>query len=141
MHGGNHQGDLASRTITLEGNRFYLDVKENQRGRFIKIAEMSADGRKNQIMMSFSTANQFHQNLTKFMEFYRGLGEVDSYNLKQSKHVKVENKSFYFDMKSNHQGKYLSISEVRGNYRNSILVPESGWRNVRDVLDEFIKEN
>ena len=39
-------GDLASRTITLEGKRFYLDVKENQRGRFIKIAEMSADGRK-----------------------------------------------------------------------------------------------
>jgi len=223
MYGGSQgQGDLASRTITLEGKRFYLDVKENQRGRFIKIAEMSADGRKNQIMMTFSTAGQFHQNLTKFMEFYRGLGEVDSYNLKQgelktevmykddkkyhmdlkenargrflkvsetnahsrfhvfipadgmrefkqnigeliegfdtgaayeggdsspsqtegqSKHVRVENKSFYFDMKSNHQGKYLSISEVRGNYRNSILVPESGWRNVRDVLDEFIKEN
>ena len=40
------QGDLASRTLTLEGKRFYLDVKENQRGRFIKIAEMSADGRK-----------------------------------------------------------------------------------------------
>jgi len=223
MYGGSQgQGDLASRTITLEGKRFYLDVKENQRGRFIKIAEMSADGRKNQIMMTFSTAGQFHQNLTKFMEFYRSLGEVDSYNLKQgelktevmykddkkyhmdlkenargrflkvsetnahsrfhvfipadgmsefkqnigeliegfdngaayeggdsspsqtegqSKHVKVENKSFYFDMKSNHQGRYLSISEVRGNYRNSILVPESGWRNVRDVLDEFIKEN
>ena len=30
----------------MEGKRFYLDVKENQRGRFIKIAEMSADGRK-----------------------------------------------------------------------------------------------
>jgi len=44
--GGQGQGDLASRTITLEGKRFYLDVKENQRGRFIKIAEMSADGRK-----------------------------------------------------------------------------------------------
>jgi len=222
MYGGNQGGDLASRTITLEGKRFYLDVKENQRGRFIKIAEMSADGRKNQIMMTFSTAGQFHQNLTKFIEFYRGLGDVDPYNLRQgelktevmykddkkyhmdlkenargrflkvsetnahsrfhvfipadgmrefkqnigeliegfdngaayeggdsspsqnegmSKHVKVENKSFYFDMKSNHQGRYLSISEVRGNYRNSILVPESGWRNVRDVLDEFIKEN
>merc|ERR1712014_39027 len=200
------QGDLASRTLVLESKRFYLDVKENQRGRFIKIAEMSADGRKNQILMSFSTAGQFHQNLTKFIEFYRGLGEVDTWDLRQgelktevmykddkkyhmdlkenargrflkvsetnghsrfhvfipadgmrefkhdngdslppadgqSKHIRIENKSFYFDMKSNHQGRYMSISEVRGNYRNSILVPESGWRNVRDVLDEFIKEN
>ena len=33
----------------LESKRFYLDVKENQRGRFIKIAEISADGRKNQV--------------------------------------------------------------------------------------------
>ena len=40
------QGDLASRTLVLESKRFYLDVKENQRGRFIKIAEISADGRK-----------------------------------------------------------------------------------------------
>ena len=40
------KGDLASRTLVLESKRFYLDVKENQRGRFIKIAEISADGRK-----------------------------------------------------------------------------------------------
>ena len=32
--------------MVLESKRFYLDVKENQRGRFIKIAEISADGRK-----------------------------------------------------------------------------------------------
>ena len=43
------QGDLASRNLVLESKRFYLDVKENQRGRFIKIAEISADGRKNQV--------------------------------------------------------------------------------------------
>jgi hypothetical protein len=42
-------GDLASRTLVLESKRFYLDVKENSRGRFIKIAEISADGRKNQV--------------------------------------------------------------------------------------------
>ena len=40
------QGDLASRSLVLESKRFYLDVKENKRGRFIKIAEISADGRK-----------------------------------------------------------------------------------------------
>lgn len=40
------QGDLASRTLVLESKRFYLDVKENQRGRFIKVAEISSDGRK-----------------------------------------------------------------------------------------------
>lgn len=56
-------GDLASKTLVLENKRFYLDVKENNRGRFIKFAEISADGRKNQIMMTLPTAAQFRQHL------------------------------------------------------------------------------
>merc|ERR1711983_756000 len=77
------QGDLASRTLVLESKRFYLDVKENQRGRFIKIAEISADGRKNQILMTFSTAGVFNQNLLKFIEFYEDVDKLDPDNLKQ----------------------------------------------------------
>merc|ERR1711892_324003 len=211
------QGDLASRTLNLESKRFYLDVKENQRGRFIKIAEISADGRKNQILMSLSTTAQFSQNLIEFIEFHRDLKEVDPDNLfqgelksevmykddkkyhmdlkenargrflkvsetftrgysrfqvfipadgmvefqrnlrelieeydngdveeslqvPQNQHLRIENKNFYFDVKRNQQGRYMSISEVKGNYRNSILLPESGWESFRDVLDSFVKQ-
>ena len=58
----------------------------------------------------------------------------------QNKHLRIENKNFYFDIKRNQQGRYMSISEVKGNYRNSILVPESGWENFRDVLDDYVKQ-
>ena len=58
----------------------------------------------------------------------------------QNKHLRIENKNFYFDIKRNQQGRYMSISEVKGNYRNSILVPECGWENFRDVLDEYVKQ-
>ena len=34
----------------------------------------------------------------------------------------------------------MSISEVKGNFRNSILVPESGWESFRDVLDDYVKQ-
>ena len=66
--------------------------------------------------MSFSTANQFHQNLTKFMEFYRGLGEVDSYNLKQGE-LKTEvmykdDKKYHMDLKENARGRFLKVSET-----------------------------
>jgi len=231
------QGDLASRTLVLESKRFYLDVKENQRGRFIKIAEISADGRKNQILMTFSTAALFSQNLILFIDFYHDLDKLDPDNLRQgelksevmykddkkyhmdlkenargrflkvsetftrgysrfqvfipadgmaefqhnlgelideydngeakrgtrklkvvkddydpagdaeealsapqNKHLRIENKNFYFDIKRNQQGRYMSISEVKGNFRNSILVPESGWESFRDVLDDYVKQ-
>ena len=61
----------ASRTLVLESKRFYLDVKENSRGRFIKIAEISADGRKNQILMTLPTAAQFRQHLVSMIQAVR----------------------------------------------------------------------
>lgn len=37
----NNQGEeLATRTISIQAKRFYLDVKQNNRGRFIKFAEV-----------------------------------------------------------------------------------------------------
>ena len=210
--------DLASRTIFLDPKRFYLDVNENQRGRFLKIAEVSADGRKNQILMTFSTANVFSENLLKMMDFYDGLHRHNPDNLRQgelkaevmyqgekkyhmdlkenargrflkvsetfnrgsggssrdqifipadamgelqqnlaeliqeydngdeafeeendyqgspnNKFLRIENKNFYFDIKTNQLGCYMSIAEVKGNHRNSILIPESGWDQFREM--------
>jgi len=36
--------ELASRTLQIQSKRFYLDVKENRRGRFLKIAEVQIIG-------------------------------------------------------------------------------------------------
>jgi len=215
--GSEAQFDMASRSLVLENKKFYLDVQENQRGRFIKIAEISPEGRKNQILMTFSTAAQFNQNLVSFIDVYRNLKKLDPDNLRQgelksevmykddkkyhmdlkenargrflkvsettrgysrfqvfipadgmeefqhnigelideydegeaeeetfpapqNKHLRIENKNFYFDIKSNQQGRYMSISEVKGNFRNSLLVPESGWESFRDVLDDYVKQ-
>ncbi len=103
MGGGGRGGDLASRTIVLESKRFYLDVKENTRGRFIKIAEISADGRKNQILMTLPTASQFRQHLTGFIDHYAGLGPVDPNHLVQgeikSEVMFKEDKKYHIDLK------------------------------------------
>ena len=32
--------DLLTKTLQIQSKRFYLDVKENRRGRFIKLAEV-----------------------------------------------------------------------------------------------------
>ena len=110
------QGDLASRTLVLESKRFYLDVKENQRGRFIKIAEISADGRKNQILMTFSTAALFSQNLVAFIDFYKDLEKVDPDNLKQgelkSEVMYKDDKKCHMDLKENARGRFLKVSET-----------------------------
>ena len=62
--------------------------------------------------------------------------QVDALAAPQNRHLRVENKNLYFDIKRNAQGRYMTMSEVKGNFRNSILIPEIGWENFRDVLDD-----
>lgn len=35
--------ELATKMLQIQHKRFYLDVKQNRRGRFIKVAEVSVD--------------------------------------------------------------------------------------------------
>jgi PurA ssDNA and RNA-binding protein len=56
-----------------------------------------------------------------------------------SKQLHIENKIFYIDLKSNHNGKYLKISEKSGGRRHNILVPESGVEDLMSAITEATK--
>ena len=60
--------------LQIQSKRFYLDVKQNKRGKFIKVAEISADGRRSQIFLALSTAAEFRDQLSTFSDFYSSLG-------------------------------------------------------------------
>lgn len=38
---GQMEQELATKMLQIQSKRFYLDVKQNRRGRFIKVAEVS----------------------------------------------------------------------------------------------------
>jgi hypothetical protein len=83
---------------------------------------------------------EFQQNLGELIDEYDNGDAEEALTAPQNRHLKIENKNFYFDIKSNQQGRYMSVSEVKGNFRNSILIPEIGWESFRDVLDDYVKQ-
>ena len=117
-------------------------MKENPRGRFIKMAEISPDGRKNQILMTLPTAAAFryllserpHMELTKILrilnvylicsrhhlvsmiEFYAELEGVDPERLTQgelrSEVMFKDDKKYHIDLKENARGRFLKVSET-----------------------------
>jgi len=38
-----NEQELATKMLQIQSKRFYLDVKQNRRGKFIKVAEVSID--------------------------------------------------------------------------------------------------
>ena len=56
-----------------------------------------------------------------------------------SKHVDIESKRFFFDVKENHKGKYLRITELSGG-RSCIVIPLDGISLFKERLGEIIEE-
>jgi hypothetical protein len=71
---GERQGSepLASEKISIERKIFFLDLKENNRGRFLKITE-DVGGRRDTIMLPAEAFTDFSEALTRLITFERTL--------------------------------------------------------------------
>jgi len=133
------EDELATRSITVQSKRFYLDVKQNPRGRFFKIAEVLPDGSKSRVALSLTSAREFRNHLTQFNEFYAStqqqkgganfrkgsssssegdygrsapLKSAVIYGNGGSKVPVVGRRRYFLDFKENRRGKFLQVAEA-----------------------------
>jgi len=52
--------------------------------------------------------------------------------------IKIERKFFTFEMKENDKGRFLRITEEVGGRRDTIIIPATGLKEVRDIIDSAI---
>ncbi|XDV38919.1 hypothetical protein PO909_008239 [Leuciscus waleckii] len=88
-----------------------MDLKENQRGRFLRIRQ---------------TVNR--DALAKLIDDYEGTS------------LTVDNKRFFFDVGSNKYGVFMRVSEVKPTYRNSITVPYKVWSKFGSTFCKYADE-
>ncbi|KAI1280359.1 Transcriptional activator protein Pur-alpha [Halotydeus destructor] len=150
-HGGqvsqSGEQELATKMLQIQHKRFYLDVKQNKRGRFIKVAEVGAAGRKSRLLLAMSTAAEFRDHLTSFSELYASLGPPNPDNLPEDGKLKSEvmvkdNRRYYLDLKENNRGRFLRVSQTisRGGPRSQIAIPAQGMIEFRDALTDLLEE-
>merc|ERR1719369_1700712 len=133
--------------LQIQSKRFYLDVKQNKRGKFIKVAEISADGRRSQIFLALSTAAEFRDQLSTFSDYYSSLGPPSQDNVPEDGKLKSEmmikdNRRYYLDLKENTRGRFLRVSQTitRGGPRSQIAIPAQGMIEFRDSLTDLLDE-
>ncbi len=63
-----HSPPIASEKIAIDRKLFFIDLKENQRGRYLKITE-DVGGRRDTIMMPIPALAEFIEALTRIAEF------------------------------------------------------------------------
>nr|XP_005900285.1 PREDICTED: transcriptional activator protein Pur-alpha [Bos mutus] len=151
------RGELASKRVDIQNKRFYLDVKQNAKGRFLKIAEVGAGGNKSRLTLSMSVAVEFRDYLGDFIEHYAQLGPSQPPDLAQaqdeprralkSEFLVRENRKYYMDLKENQRGRFLRIRQTvnRGpglgsTQGQTIALPAQGLIEFRDALAKLIDD-
>lgn len=149
--------ELASKRVDIQNKRFYLDVKQNAKGRFLKIAEVGAGGSKSRLTLSMSVAVEFRDYLGDFIEHYAQLGPSQPPELAQaadeprralkSEFLVRENRKYYMDLKENQRGRFLRIRQTvnRGpglgsTQGQTIALPAQGLIEFRDALAKLIDD-
>lgn len=135
-------GLIKSETIIKDRKRYYLDLKENQRGRFLRVSMVVTRGPRAYLAIPAQGLIEFKDHLSDMLERYgTGVEEQAQPELPESKSLRADNKTFYFDCGSNARGVFLKISEVRqSRYRTSITVPEKNLEQFRDQINEFLNK-
>jgi hypothetical protein len=142
--------ELATRSLRIQSKRYYVDVKQNARGRFMKLVEGLPNGNKNRISFPMSTVPEVRNKLTSFAEFYTDMGKDSNNSEKEtsddgrlkSDDIRSGQRRIYFDLKENKRGVFLRISSTAsyGATRQTVALPAQGIVDIRNVLTEMIEE-
>lgn len=141
--------ELATKMLHIQSKRIYLDVKQNHRGRFLKIAEVGASGRKSRLVMSIPVAIMFQKCLEEFSEFCSTLeppGNTNASNnngFLKSKVMRRKNRRYFVDLKENNRGRFLRVTQTTTDsdgQRSHIALPVQGIDEFKSTLTELLNE-
>ncbi|XP_029828732.1 transcriptional activator protein Pur-beta isoform X1 [Ixodes scapularis] len=134
-------GKLKSEIMIKDNRRYYLDLKENSRGRFLRVSQTIArGGPRSQIAIPAQGMIEFRDALTDLLEEFGTDDGAFKGELPEGRHMRVENKTFYFDIGQNTRGIYMRISEVKNNFRAAITIPEKSWSRFRDSFSDYVEK-
>ncbi|XP_024394852.1 transcription factor Pur-alpha 1 isoform X2 [Physcomitrium patens] len=125
--------ELVCKTLQVEHKLFYFDLKENPRGRYLKISEKTS-GSRSTIIVPVAGIVWF---VDLFNYYANGEEELSS------KELQLDTKVFYFDVGENQRGRFLKVSEASvTRNRSTIIVPagnaaDEGWSSFRNILVEI----
>uniref|UniRef100_A0A1J3GF63 Transcription factor Pur-alpha 1 n=1 Tax=Noccaea caerulescens TaxID=107243 RepID=A0A1J3GF63_NOCCA len=132
--GGGSDVELVSKTLQVEHKLFYFDLKENPRGRYLKISEKTSATRSTIIVPS--------SGISWFLDLFNYYVNSEEHEL-FSKELQLDSKVFYFDIGDNRRGRFLKVSEASvSRNRSTIIVPagnspDEGWAAFRNILAEI----
>lgn len=148
--GGRQGEEIASKSFMIQSKRFYLDLKQNNRGRFVKLAEVALSGRKNRLFMTMLVCKNLKDILDKLEKDGHTAcvpkdtteGKDNTGGVIHTETIINDRRRYYIDLRENLRGIFLRVTQfdIQTGNRNSVALPLQGISQFRDALKEIIDE-
>ncbi|CAD5226172.1 unnamed protein product [Bursaphelenchus xylophilus] len=131
---GGHE--ICSKVLNVDKRRFYIDLKENDRGKFIQIVALLNVRRKAKLMMTLPIVKQLIALLDKLeinesTEYPKPVGRILS-----------ASRIYFADLRKNDWGNFLRLTQAfnRTAKRYQIYIPVEGIPEFKKLLQEIVDE-
>lgn len=133
---------IKSHIVNYPYRRYFLDLKKNRRGHFLRLTMLSTLSRI-QLAVPSQGMNDLYNAISDLLDKWWDGSKVEeqkAVNLPESKVLRVDNKTIYFDSSFNRFGTYLRISEVRTSSRTAITIPSRSLSRFRDIINGLAED-
>jgi hypothetical protein len=127
--------------VEIEHTSFVFMLKQNPRGRFLRITEKTGDAF-GCLIIPDSGLEAFLQMLDKMLQAANEpppAASPDAKHTLKTEQVQVERKSFTFVLEQDPCGRFLRIIETTGGRSNDLIIPASGLETFKNLVDEMLK--
>lgn len=138
---GNGDGCIKSYVVNYRLRRYFLDLKKNKRGYFLRLAMLSTTNRVQLAVPSQGMLDLYNAVNNLLEKWWDGSKTEElKVSLPESKFLRVDNRTLYFDSSYNRYGTYLRISEVRSSSRTAITIPSRSLFRFRDIINGLAED-
>ncbi|CAD5218747.1 unnamed protein product [Bursaphelenchus okinawaensis] len=142
---GSHEGqeaqrgghEICSKVLNVDKRRFYIDLKENDRGKFVQVVALLNVRRKSKLMMTLPIVKQLIDLLEKLeindsTEYPKPVGRILS-----------ASRIYFADLRKNDWGNFVRLTQAftRTAKRYQIYIPVEGITEFKKLLQEIIDEH
>ena len=142
--GGRFKENLVTRVVSMDRKSYFLDVRENKRGRYLKLSETSAKYRNTTLLSGHAARVLLSVVNDAIKENYTSQVDPDSLDSKWvtifSKSTTTGQKRFYFDLMQNDRGRSINVAEIVPHRpKSSVLLADTCWFQFRRALSDVLE--
>ena len=139
--------ELCMKTLSVDQKKFFLYLRENDFGRFIRILEKTKNFSNNKIIIPEGLLEEFIAILNDFS--YKAIDKKGYIEQTQGRYsdilakktLKQHSKSIFIELRENTMGKFVKIISLLRQTRQHIIMPAAGIFALTSVIETMMQES